>query len=727
MLEQLYYTWVFAGYGSSAGEQVAAASPGLQDQRGPMAQAAATLCRTPGDAVVFSWKTDRGVRYAARRQPAGKDGKGRAGRFFVHLVAGSESELTPGVLAGLLTATGWVRDVDDPDHVNPALPLLALADLQGSAAPGPAAPDAPRAAETALAGALLGQVNRQPLVLDLETPEQAAAVAAAVSGALSSTQNQVLLSFSTAEKRGEASKYDTVHRVDGAHAFPLLSSQPRPPAMAAARALLGDQTLIERLWARSDSLLTVTRRALAIGDYRAGAAASAEALAALVAEDPALWPTLLAEDGPAQLAQHLRSRDRWALSALRSLPEEQFHSLVAHFGSASGGGSRTGDLLVGLAAANPAFADSVAFQWRDTSDPALRAAVAVTLSRVRSRHTVTLGKLIRADPHAARAVLSDRTLPQGDRALALAAAALHPTELAREWAAEDGLFAASIAGFGLLPETAVRAYLGAAPTDSALRQLADARRQRPPADLGALTLIGWEILRDSRDPLPRMVQYARAHGMPEQAAPLAVERVVATTNQHASNRTWAVADAARLSHYWPWRGPDSGTDAWIRLLRSLTTNQPIAVELDPALRRPGRRAALYLLLQHNVAVGSRSWAMHANEAGVAALNAAQALHPETRRQDLPEVVAEQGLLLDRYDESGRAGVLCACLHWLVLDGRGPEKYDAVTRLREGLAASSREQVARRLDASFAKRPAKHISWVLPPPPTPSARGRGVRR
>src|SRR6266567_6671046 len=102
ILEQLWYTWSTIGLGPlSAGFRIRAASPGLSDVSSPRVQALDLYLRyvlptvtdpfaiTPDMAPICLSliQTEQGERILVNKTYTGKDGVGRPGAFFVHLLA----------------------------------------------------------------------------------------------------------------------------------------------------------------------------------------------------------------------------------------------------------------------------------------------------------------------------------------------------------------------------------------------------------------------------------------------------------------------------------------------------------------------------------------------------------------------------------------------------------------------------------------------------------------
>ncbi len=89
MIEQLWFGWSEVGLEGSNLQQIIAASPGLSDPRSPTTQKALKFCYSPARPTT-GWCQADGVRVIFRRTPLGLDGRGRPGKYFVHVLAGDD-------------------------------------------------------------------------------------------------------------------------------------------------------------------------------------------------------------------------------------------------------------------------------------------------------------------------------------------------------------------------------------------------------------------------------------------------------------------------------------------------------------------------------------------------------------------------------------------------------------------------------------------------------------
>ena len=208
--EQLWYTWAETGLEGRSQLQVRAASEGLSDQRSLLARAARRLCqyeppvgRLDADPVSFGWADFEETRFAFRRCDAGRDGFGRPGKFFVHILAGSVHELEAAWLAQRYGSTFWCSD-DSTLGSSLILPQVGLADI----APGPLVEIEQRTIISFLTA--LVAARRRSRCLAVVTPDSAL-----IGGLLAWTSDSISgtldgLSVSTYESSSSAGNYNIV-------------------------------------------------------------------------------------------------------------------------------------------------------------------------------------------------------------------------------------------------------------------------------------------------------------------------------------------------------------------------------------------------------------------------------------------------------------------------------------------------------------------------------------
>ena len=492
MIEQLHYTWSKDGYGVGQGEQVVAASPGLQDMRSPLVQAALRLCRTPSEPRVFSGATHGEFALIARRRRAGVDGRGRDGRGFVHLLAVPLESFRAEHLSSLTQSGLWA---DDESVGVRELPVLEPKDIRGRAATVPLA-----SLEAALAMTLYALANDRKVVLDTLDKSDALAMIGRVSSELGGSAHPLLVAFSTHESAGSGAGYVLLGQVSGAHAYMRLSGPVPPEAGGAARALLEDGKLIRRFWEQSLSLDEVARRAIAIGQYRQGAGRSA-ALKDIVSGDAEIWRAVMKEHGPVALARDLAANDKHVMASLPSLPDACVVMLVQDL--ATGELEGASSLLPAIAAAHWALARSVAMEWAQRDELDLRKAAALVLLQDQSgAATAVLTKLI-AQRDLARSLCQRPDLPEVWRARAITGGQFSDTELVpvlRGYGAEvvgEVFLARPALSAALLLAHYARSAGGVSTSLVHLRRIADRR-----GDAAAVVNeVIWELLARDGDPL----------------------------------------------------------------------------------------------------------------------------------------------------------------------------------------------------------------------------------
>ena len=115
--EQLWYTSSEIGLEGRRQLQVRAASEGLTDQRSRLARAARRLCHyelpigsVDSAPISFGWVDLGQTRFVFHRCDAGRDGFGRPGNFFAHILVGPVSKLDSTWVAQLSTSSFWRSD-----------------------------------------------------------------------------------------------------------------------------------------------------------------------------------------------------------------------------------------------------------------------------------------------------------------------------------------------------------------------------------------------------------------------------------------------------------------------------------------------------------------------------------------------------------------------------------------------------------------------------------------
>jgi hypothetical protein len=198
MIEQLWYGWAARGVEGLNMQQIIAASPGLTDRSVLLTQVALTQC-TPATEPTFGWYAHNDIHIVFRRSPAGLDGRGRPGNYFVHVLAADKAELPASALAAIVT--GGVLLGALPDEPPDKLPHVTLGDL----------PAADEEDEPALLGVLAGYLAnlRDGRLTALAADPHRAAVLAGLIAATMPAQLG-LTGFSATEKQDRAAHYDLV-------------------------------------------------------------------------------------------------------------------------------------------------------------------------------------------------------------------------------------------------------------------------------------------------------------------------------------------------------------------------------------------------------------------------------------------------------------------------------------------------------------------------------------
>jgi len=201
-IDQLWFGWAARGAEGVNKQQIIAGSGVLTDSRNPRTIQVLASCYAPPQ-LAFGWMDHPGLRVAFRRRIAGRDGRGRLGRFFVHALAADPIEMPPPVLAQLWSAGIWADDAPaEPDSQLDAFD--APDDLMLGAAPAAVEEEHLR---VLLAAHLwnLARGGRSALDVDGAT---AVAIATAFGQVLPS--GLALRGFSTEESERHAQKYDLV-------------------------------------------------------------------------------------------------------------------------------------------------------------------------------------------------------------------------------------------------------------------------------------------------------------------------------------------------------------------------------------------------------------------------------------------------------------------------------------------------------------------------------------
>jgi hypothetical protein len=208
--EQLWYTWAETGLEGRSQLQVRAASEGLTDQRSLLARAARRLCqyelpaeKVDTNPVSFGWADFGQTRFVFRRCDAGRDGFGRPGKFFAHILAGPVHELESPWVAQRYCSPFWRSD---DSTLGPSLILPQIG--PGDVAPGPLVEIDKQTIVSFLTALALAQ--RRNRCLAIVTPHSAligtllAWTSDSVAGALDK------LAVSTYESSSSASNYNIV-------------------------------------------------------------------------------------------------------------------------------------------------------------------------------------------------------------------------------------------------------------------------------------------------------------------------------------------------------------------------------------------------------------------------------------------------------------------------------------------------------------------------------------
>jgi hypothetical protein len=197
MIEQLWYGWAARGVEGLNMQQIIAASPGLTSRSTLLTQIALTQC-TPASEPTFGWYAHNDIHIVFRRSPAGLDGRGRPGNYFVHVLAADKAELPACALAAIVTSGLLLGAL--PDELPSKLPHVTLDDLP-----------APDEDEPALLGVLAGYLAnlRDGRLTALATdPDRAAGLAGLIAATMPAHLG--LTGFSAREKQNRAAHYDLV-------------------------------------------------------------------------------------------------------------------------------------------------------------------------------------------------------------------------------------------------------------------------------------------------------------------------------------------------------------------------------------------------------------------------------------------------------------------------------------------------------------------------------------
>lgn len=141
MIDQLWYTWTSTGlYPGIAGAQIRATSPGLTDVECERVRSLDRYLRyylpsaTASDIIPEQAPISLAFLHTGQeqilliRQYTGKDGAGRSGAFFVHLLAGLPVTFSVQDAVSLWGSPLWNKH-DILDDSNIMLPVLTLNDL----------------------------------------------------------------------------------------------------------------------------------------------------------------------------------------------------------------------------------------------------------------------------------------------------------------------------------------------------------------------------------------------------------------------------------------------------------------------------------------------------------------------------------------------------------------------------------------------------------------------
>lgn len=212
-LDQLIYTWAGRGRGGHSGFQPVAATARLTDARSTLTGAALRLCRyvpprgideSAEMPVSYGWLDDGPTRLVFHRIYAGRDGLGRPGNFWAHILAGPRDALPAYELAQRMSSPFWWRGGAMEEYAagERNLRAVSLADI-----PLAPLPDVDDELLAALTEALLIPGTRLPYLLR-QPSAQIAALVAAIGSRLPGVLET--MPFSTYEPASTAARFHLV-------------------------------------------------------------------------------------------------------------------------------------------------------------------------------------------------------------------------------------------------------------------------------------------------------------------------------------------------------------------------------------------------------------------------------------------------------------------------------------------------------------------------------------